>query len=103
MHGYQTQQWVPRKNKMRTRLSHFPEGERNNLKVTLKWSQEAQMGLSKKKEVTFFFLGEQLTDYRTVGGKVSWGLGGSLQVGHVSPEVPGHVEGLGWSYCLEFV
>lgn len=74
-----------------------------NLKVTLKLSREAQMGLSKKKEVTFFSLGKQLTDYRTIEGEVSWGLGGSLQVGRVSPEVPGHVEGLGWSFCLDFI
>lgn len=36
MRGYQTQQLVSGKNKTRASLSHFSEGERNDLKVTLK-------------------------------------------------------------------
>lgn len=70
MHGCQTQQ-APCKNKTRTCLFYFSKGEGGNLKVTLKLSQEAQMGLSKRKEVTFFSLGKQLTDCRTVGGEIS--------------------------------
>lgn len=42
--------------KTRTRFSHF-SGERNNLKVTLKLSLEAQVELSRKEKVTFFSLG----------------------------------------------
>lgn len=103
MRGCQTQQLAPYKNKTRTCLFHFSKGERNNLKVTLKLSQEAQMGLSKRKEVTFFSLRKQLTDCRTVGGEISGGLGGRLQVGHMSPEVPGHLEGLSWLHCLNFI
>lgn len=70
----------------------FPTSQKErgttNLKVTLKLFREAQMGLSKKKEVTFFSLGKQLTDYRTMEGEVSWDPGGSLQVGRVSPKGP---------------
>lgn len=60
-------------------LSHFSKGERNPLKVTLNLAPEAQMGLSEKKKMTFFFLGEQLNGCRTVGGEVRWGLGGSFR------------------------
>lgn len=61
------------------------------------------MGVFKKKEVTFFSLGQQLTDCRTVGGEVTWELGRRLQVGHMSPEGPGHSEALGWSYSLDSI
>ena len=63
--------------KTRTRFSHFSEGERNNLKVTLKLSLEAQVELSKKEKVTFFSLGRNSRIPAGQCGEVSWGLGGS--------------------------
>lgn len=58
----------------------------------LKLSQEAQTAFSKKKEATFSSLGRELTAGRWEE-RVSQGLGGSLQVGHVSPEASGLLEG----------
>ena len=65
--------------KTRTHFSHFSEGERNNLKVTLKLSLEAQVELSKKEKVTFFSLGRNSRIPTGRCGEVSWGLGGRFR------------------------
>lgn len=76
----------------------------NSLKVTLKLFQEAQMGLLKKKEATFFSLGEQLTDCRSAGGR-SAGAIGRHRVGRRPPGAgaPGHFGGLAWSAWPDFI
>lgn len=65
--------------KTRTPFSHFSEGERNNLKVTLKLSLEAQVELSKNEKVTFFSLGRNSRIPAGQCGEVSWGLGGRFR------------------------
>lgn len=63
--------WLPVRIRLGPASSTSQKERGDNLKVTLKLSQEAQMGLSKRKEMTFLSLGKQLTDCRTVGGEIS--------------------------------
>lgn len=69
--------WFPVKLRLELTSPTSIKERGTTLKVMLKLSQEAQTALSKKKGVTFFSLGKQLMDCRTVGGV---GGGGSAGV-----------------------